>query len=131
VVNALDLYGTVLDYAGDTAWRKPEIEARSLASLLKEDPDDWLNETWSIIGADAERSLTMLRRDDLKLIRLGRGQDAPLYELYDMNDDPLEVRDLYDDAAYRARRDGLVADLDAWARRQGDLYPKDPVSYHR
>ena len=60
-----------------------------------------------------------------------RGEGEPLYELYDLNDEPVEVRDVYDDLGYRARRDALVADLDAWYADQTAKYPQNPVSYHR
>ncbi|MBN1400420.1 MAG: sulfatase-like hydrolase/transferase, partial [Anaerolineae bacterium] len=131
VVNTLDLYGTILDYAGDAGWQAPGIEARSLVSLLRDEPCAWPNQTCSIIGADPARNLTMLRRDHLKLIRLARGDEMPLYELYDLRHEPLEIRDVFADAAYRAERDALQRDLDAWWREQAARYPRNPVSYQR
>ena len=71
----------------------------------------------------------MLRTKNLKLIRLSRGGDEPLYELYDMADEPVEVRNAFDDPAYRDRREDLRADLDAWWARQSGAYPDELKSY--
>jgi arylsulfatase A-like enzyme len=130
-VNLLDLYGTILDAAGDADWRAPHIEARSLAPLLADADASWENETYSIIGADPLRNLTMLRRDDIKLVRLAEGPLAAHYELYDMNDEVPEVRNVFEDPAYAAVRDALKADLDAWWAKQAARYPDPLIDYHR
>lgn len=131
IVNALDLYGTILDYAGDAAWQQPGIEARTLLPLLGAQPGPWRNETHSIIGENPQRNTTMLRRDGLKLIRLARGPVDALYELYDLAAEPLETHDVYADPAYRAAGAALRADLDAWWRDQAAKYPAKVVSYVR
>ena len=132
IVNIVDLYGTVLDMAGDEDWRQPGIEARSLAPMLEDGPVDWEDQTWSIIGADPMRNLTMLRRDQMKLIRLAQGSTDALYELYDLNDRVIEVRNVFDDPGYAVLRDEMVADLDAWWREQAKKYPQELAHYtHR
>lgn len=44
----------------------------------------------------------------------------PRYELYDLESDPHEFRNLADDPAHREPRDELVAALDAWRRETAD-----------
>ena len=130
IVNTLDLYGTLLDAAGDTDWQQPHIEARSLMPLLATSGRvEWKNQTYSIIGSDPNRNLTMLRRDDLKLMRLARGEDEPLYELYDMRDEIVEVRNVFDDLETCAIKGSLQAELDAWWRQQATRYPDEVRSY--
>ena len=130
VVNTLDLYGTLLDTAGDVSWQQPHIEARSLMPLLS-GPEriPWSNETFSIIGSEPGRNLTMLRRDDLKLVRLACGDDEPLYELYDMNDSIVEVRNVFDDPRYESGKERLKTELDAWWTQQARKYPDEIESY--
>jgi hypothetical protein len=70
----------------------------------------------------------MLRSDDLKLIRLSRGDDEPLYELYDMSDQ-IEVRNRFDDPAYEGGKKGSMVKLDAWWRQQAVKYPQTLESY--
>jgi arylsulfatase A-like enzyme len=130
IVSTLDLYGTILEVAGDKAWQQPHIEARSLLPLLESTGSvTWQNETFSIIGSDPEHNLTMLRSRDLKLIRLSCGDDEPLYELYDMNDSIVEVRNVFDDLKYEDEKGRLVARLDAWWRQQAVMYPQKLESY--
>jgi arylsulfatase A-like enzyme len=130
IVNTLDLYGTILDATGDAGWQQPQIEARSLVPLFYGSPNvAWENRTYSIIGANPAENLTMLRVDDLKLIRLSRGDRGPLYELYDMRDEPAEIRNVFDDPAYQDERDGLKAELDAWWVKQCAEYPNETRSY--
>ena len=130
IVNTLDLYGTLLDAAGDTNWQQPHIEARSLTSLLQEQAlKGWDNQTFSIIGRDPSHSLTMLRRDDFKLMRLGRGDNEPLYELYDMRDEIVEVRNVFDDLGTCDIKGELRGALDAWSRQQSQNYPDEIMSY--
>lgn len=130
IVNTLDLYGTLLDAAADANWRQPHIEARSLMPLLTDSEQNvWEDRTYSIIGSDPSHNLTMLRRDDLKLMRLARGEDEPLYELYDMNDEIVEVRNVFDDLAYCDIKGTLQAELDAWWHQQVARYPDEVLSY--
>lgn len=139
VLNTLDLYGTILDYAGDADWRQPGIEARSLAPLLAgpgaAHSEGWDNATYSIIGEDPLRNLTMLRRDHLKLIRLARGPEEALYELYETREaspgSPAETHNVYTDPAYAAEAAAMRAELDAWWRAQSAKYPPRVIRYRK
>jgi len=130
VVNTLDLYGTILDIAGDSSWQQPQIEAGSLIPLLESHGSiEWKNKTFSIIGSEPKENLTMLRWDNLKLIRLSCGDNAPLYELYDLSDPVTEVRNVFDDPEYQDSRRQLKAELDAWWAQQSQKYPHEVKSY--
>lgn len=47
----------------------------------------------------------------------------PKYELYDLQQDPDELHNVYQDVAYRAERDRLLAALRKWTRDTGDYLP--------
>lgn len=131
VVSSLDLYGTILDVAGDKEWKKDNIESRTLINLMHNDNSRWDNETYSIIGHDKKYNLTMLRKDDLKLMRLARGDEEALYEMYDMKDEIVEVRNIYHDRAYKKEKDILKRQLDTWWALQGEKYPEKIISHHK
>lgn len=127
LVNSIDLYGTILDLAGDTAWRKlPQIESRSLLPLIKhENQQGWKNEVYSIIGAGTENNLCMLRSGSLKIIRKAMGNDEAIYELYDFQKDPLETQNVYGRAEYLDAGERLKNQLDAWQEKQAERYPEE------
>lgn len=132
IVSTLDLYGTILDIAGDTKWQRSQIESRSLMPLLNGSENAiWKDRTFSIIGTEPNRNLTMLRSDDLKLIRLARGDDEAIYELYDMNDEITEVRNVFGDPEYQDSETRLKAELDEWWAQQSERYPDDIKSYRK
>lgn len=64
-------------------------------------------------------NMRMLRRGDWKLLfdMQGRGQ------LYNLAQDPVELKDLYDDPAHAAVRSEMLADLLAWTLRAQDPLP--------
>ena len=68
VVNTIDLYQTILDYAG-LPNRNQESESVSLLPLIKDKNSPWVDDSFSIIGALPEQALSSLRRKGLKLIR--------------------------------------------------------------
>ncbi len=123
-VNTLDLYGTVLDYAGDTDWKKDGIESRSLCELVDTDNAEWDNSTYSIIGADADKALTMLKEDNLKLIRLADGENA-YYELYDLEKDKNECHNVYEELKDSAKVEAMKEKLDSWYLAQANKYPTE------
>ena len=70
----------------------------------------------------------MVRKDNLKLMRLARGDQAPLYEFYDMDEEPCETRNLYQTSRCERQKRVMKAMLDSWWERQRDKYPKDVKS---
>ena len=127
LVNSLDVYGTILDLAGDTAWRNlPQIESRSLLPLIKqENTAEWKNEVYSIIGADPENNLCMLRSGPIKIVRKAVKDGEPIYELYDFDKDPFETRNVYGQSEYLDVEERLRAQLDAWQEIQAERYPEE------
>ncbi len=127
LVNSIDVYGTILDLAGDTAWRNlPQIESRSLLPLIKEENTSrWENEVYSIIGADPENNLCMLRSGSLKIIRKAIKGGEPIYELYDFEKDPFETQNVYGQTEYLDAVEELRAQLDTWQEIQAVRYPKE------
>lgn len=131
VVNSLDLYGTVLEIAGDIGWNQEHIESRSLLGLLQNASSDWQNETYSIIGEHKETSLAMIRKDNLKLMVLGRIGKEPLYEMYDLDKDPHEVENIFNHGDYAMDKVLLKNRLDKWWHDQKDKYPKEVISHQK
>jgi arylsulfatase A-like enzyme len=69
--------------------------------------------------AFAERTSSMLRTPQYKLIRnTGKGvrNAEPVYELYDLLNDPQETRNLANDAAHAATVQELAGRLEAWQK---------------
>lgn len=60
------------------------------------------------------------------------GADRPAEELYDIDADPHETRNLADDPAYRADLERLRAFLDRWIEETNDLgqYPEPPEQHY-
>ena len=128
LVNSLDVYGTLLDIAGDKDWRNlPEMESKSLLTLIQVESttSEWENKVYSIIGEDAEKNLCMLRSGPLKIIRKGIADKKAVYELYDFDKDPLETQNVFDNPKYAEVREKLRIELDAWWKKQAERYPKE------
>jgi arylsulfatase A-like enzyme len=127
LVNTIDVYGTILDIAGDKAWRSlPEIESRSLLPFIMEkSTSGWDNEVYSIIGADPENNLCMLRLGSLKIIRKAVKGSEAIYELYDLDNDPFETQNVYGHREYFDVGGKLRAQLDAWQEKQAERYPEE------
>ena len=67
----------------------------------------------------------MLRRGKWKLIRLATGdREHAVYELYDLESDPEETVDRFDDPAAADVRARLRPELDNWFSVQYSRYPE-------
>lgn len=126
VVNTIDLFATILDVAGidqqAAVGEDPDIESRSLKGLFAPDAPGWENVTYSIVGADRDKALSMIRAGKWKLIRLAHGREDAVYELYNVDEDPEEVDDLYDQPGNESIVCALKEKLDAWFSRQYQNY---------
>jgi choline-sulfatase len=127
LINSIDVYGTILDFAGDTACRSlPEMESKSLLPLItSQSAAGWENHVYSIIGADPGSNLFMLRAGSLKVIRKAVKGSEPVYELYDFDEDPFEPRNVYDNTEYLEVGERLAAQLDLWYEKQAERYPEE------
>ena len=127
LVNSIDVYGTLLDIAGDKNWSSlPEMESRSLLPLIESEntTSEWENKVYSIIGEDPEKNLCMLRSGSLKIIRRAVKDSDAVYELYDFDIDPFETQNIFGIAEYAEIQEKLKIELDAWWKKQADRYPK-------
>lgn len=118
----VDLMPTILDYAG---MRSPDgIHGRSLRPFIEGRPDDGL-------PAFCERTglrwfQRMIRTHDWKYVY---SSVLPI-ELYDLRNDPCEMRNLAEDPAHAATRRELHRQLKDWMTRTEDPAAasiKDPV----
>lgn len=125
VVNTLDIFATILNIAG-ADWAKaaenPDMESRSIEVLLSPGEAEWDNETYSIVGAK-DKALCMIRFGKWKLVRLAHGPVEAVYELYDMEADPKEMRDVYKLPENSEIVKKLKEKLDSWFERQYRNYP--------
>ena len=122
VVNTIDLYSTLIEFSGAEN-RNEGIESKSLMPLLLDSQAEWRDESFSIIGDDREHAMTMLRDGNLKLIRYPDGQGA-VYEMYDVEEDPEEIRDIYPSSCGAVRVIALRDRLDRWSAREIALYSR-------
>jgi arylsulfatase A-like enzyme len=111
MVSSYDYFPAILDYVGISAPRDPKRVGRSYAGFLRGQRPRWNNRLYF------EYSFVRgVRTENLKLIR--RTSEWP-GEMYDLEADPGETRNLVDDAGYRKQREGLSADLDRFFASAG------------
>ena len=107
----LDLAPTLIELAGAKA--PAVMQGRSLMPLLTGKRPKWresfLYEYWVDLNPLLPR-MVGIRTADAKLIRFPEIQDIP--EMYDLRQDPHEMRNIAADAAYSARRKRLERELD-------------------
>ena len=108
----IDLFSTILSTAGVDP--PHDIESRDLTDLVRGDDSAWDNRTvWK------KGNQSFLVRDRSKLVRGNVGGHV-VYELYDLAVDPLEERNLIDDADQSATIDALRQELDTCHQDQDD-----------
>lgn len=120
MVAEIDFLPTFLEVAGTRPPRRLHIEGRSFVRLLRGQSPRWRD---AIFGSydmhhGATANMRMIRTRDWKLVRHSepRGRD----ELYDLRNDPGELRDLYGDPSVRDTQKALERRLTAWQKRTGD-----------
>jgi len=118
----LDFAPTFLDYAGVDV--PTDMQGRSLRALLEgQAPDDWRTSLYYRYyefphGWHDVRPHYGVRTRRHKLIRFGGDMDV--WELFDLEKDPHERRNLYTDPTYAGVRQELHDRLDALRRELGD-----------
>ncbi len=106
VVSLVDVAATLLDAAGVEA--VAPLDGDSLLPLARGEATDWKDEAFAeYLAHGVARPMAMLRRGRYKLNY--SLDDVP--ELYDLETDPGEFRDLADDPAHRPVREALRARL--------------------
>lgn len=128
VVNLTDVNATIVEAAG--APPLPRSDARSLIGIASDAAAPWENETFSEYVTDLSSVWTGPEATCQRMLRSGRYKyvhiDGHRPQLFDLEADPLESRDLGEDAAHARVRQRLAARvLDGWEperiRREVDL----------
>lgn len=102
-VNLMDIYPTLIDLCGLP--RKPELEAASLVPLLRDPQAKWERPSLTTYGCNNHA----VRSERWRYIRYADGSE----ELYDHDADPLEWKNLAQDAKYAS----VKTDLAKWLPR--------------
>ena len=113
MVSSYDYFPTILDYLGVGAPTDAQRVGRSYADLVRrrESPREWRNRLYF------EYAYTRgIRTANLKYIE--RAEPYPS-ELYDLETDPSEARNLIGDPSYREQRVALAKDMHAFFAKQG------------
>ena len=131
IVNTIDLYATLMDYAKVAMPGDKDIQSRSLRPLVEGANYIWDNITYSIVGDNRDQATSMIRWYDMKLIRLQQENGNVLYELYNVAQDPEENHNLLGDHQYIKDLACLKQKLDEWFSIQYANYPQytRPVQY--
>ncbi len=117
VVNTLHLFATLLDYAQcDSSINRHH--SISMKPLMESANCEWDNSTYSVIGANKNSLLCMLRQDDLKLIRLATGENEAVYEMYNPKEDPKEINDIWPNVKFEQVPQAMKTKLDNWFKEQ-------------
>ncbi len=104
LIQAVDIMPTILDFAGVDG--HAGMQGASMRRLLRKDAVEWRQ--WAFAES---LNMKMVRTQRWKLIHFG---GKPYGELYDLQNDPLEVKNLYDDPQYAERQaemTKLLADI--------------------
>jgi arylsulfatase A-like enzyme len=117
-----DLYPTFCDLAGVPI--PASVQGRSLVPVLRGDRTEIYD---AIYGYFTDTQRMLRQPDGWKLIhypKIGR------FQLFQVNEDPLEERDLIDDPVQQSRVTRMKAALADWQRRNNDplLLPASPKS---
>ncbi len=115
LVSGLDVMSTLCDYAGI---RPPaHVQGRSLRPLLEEKPVAWRE----YVSSEHHVTGRMLRTGRYKYVHY---EGDPVEQLFDMQQDPWEMRNLYRDAGHA----GILADhRKLLAEFRGQLRPVEPT----
>ena len=136
LINNTDFAPTLLDFAGVKA--PDAMHGRSFRTILEtgKTPDDWRTATyyryWMHLAHHWNPAHFGLRTNRYKLIFFygnqpdGKGvQTPPAWEFYDLEKDPHEMNNVYDDPSHAA----TIADLKAELRRLRERYDETDAGY--
>ena len=104
------------DFARHAAGVAPpnDVESRDLTKLVSGQVSDWDNRSvWK------KGNQSFIVRESDKLVR-GNVDGHVVYELYNLDADPLEQRNLIDEAARHQTIEALRAELDTWHEAQDE-----------
>ena len=111
LINLNDIFPTLCDLASVAI--PPTVQSKSLVPLLRHQTDR-LHEYVYGTFTDTQRMICDERWKYVLYPKAGREQ------LFDLQNDPNEMRDLSADAEHTSKRDDLKARLNAWREQNGD-----------
>lgn len=133
LVQLMDIAPTILETAGLTP--PASFEARSLWPIMKGDAGQVRTEVYSELARDHIQTgaeYMVMRRDARWKLVYYLGESAG--ELYDLQEDPGELSNLWNAPEHAAMRDGMVNDLLVWtvrgaiaSRQQPTATPQQPM----
>jgi N-acetylglucosamine-6-sulfatase len=129
-----DVAPGILDFCGVDPL--PGVQGRSFRKLAQGEADPgWRKSFYYAYNYESEFPYTPnvrgVRTDDWKYIHYPNGDTSPdkyLAELYHVKDDPLEQKNLINDAAFASKRDELKAELLRLQQESGALPDRMPVN---
>lgn len=120
LVQNIDIAPTILDVAGIEI--PEEMQGRSLTPLLAQQNDNWRDQLYyhyyEYPGEHAVKRHYGIRTDRYKLIHFY--YDIDEWELYDLENDPQEMNNVYDNSDYTEIRDSLHQELEKLREYYGD-----------
>jgi len=111
MVSSYDFFPTILEYLGVAAPRDPKRVGRSYAGFVRGRPPAWRNRLYFEYS-----HVRALRTENLKYVE--RTKEWPS-ELYDLEADPGETRNVIEEAAYQSQLKALRAELADFFRQAG------------
>jgi len=122
-----DVAHTILDYAGIPRPKAMEHHGLSWRPILEEHPtswrDSWFYEYFEYPGPHCAPKMRGVRTSRWKLIYYLQQPQA--WEMFDLEKDPEERRNLYHDPAHRAQAEQLRRELERWRELLGDDRSED------
>lgn len=118
VVNLVDLSATLVDAAGHDPL--PDCDGHSLLPMAKEPDTPWSDETFSEYCTDGLKAWSGGKKILTRMVRQGRYKlnyfHDDRYQLFDLQTDPDEMVNLFDDPAHQKVAAHLMARaLDGWS----------------
>lgn len=117
LVSNVDLYSTILNYAG-YSFEESKRDGMSLKPLLEKEPIDWRDVV--VTECSGIRSILhsqrMIRKGDLKYVFNASDTD----ELYDLSEDPYELINQIDNLSYKEAVVDMKKGLLNWMEENND-----------
>jgi arylsulfatase A-like enzyme len=111
MLSTLDFFPTLLDYLGLPPYRDPALAGRSFAGFLRGQSPRWENRIFSEYAY-----VRGIRTERFKYVSKDEGYAD---EMYDLEADPGEKRNVATDPSYAAERGRLKDEMATWFAKRG------------
>lgn len=99
LVCSIDVLPTLLDVAGLDI--PANIQGKSLVPLVENKAPEWREYIFTELGANPKSGVVGVRSKDFKYVRFMTAGNVEYEQLFDMNNDPWEMKNLAKDAKYQ------------------------------